>query len=107
MVHFLTVREQFHSNILGLGVQLGDTTTLHRLLLLTAAMDPHSTGANMAIARAVGILDLQVRQQAFTLAITDSFRLVAWSIVCCLIVVACTARVHTQFRQVVATAKRA
>ena len=26
-VHFLSVREQFHSNILGLGVQLGDTAT--------------------------------------------------------------------------------
>jgi DHA2 family multidrug resistance protein len=107
MAHFLTVREQFHSNILGLGVQLGDTATRQRLSLLSAAMDPHSTGANMAIGRAVGILDLQVRQQAVTLAITDSFRLIAWSIVCCLIVVACTARVPTQFRQVMATAKRA
>ena len=105
MVHFLSVREQFHSNILGLGVQLGDTATRQRLFSLSAAMDPHSTGANMAIGRASEILDLQVRQQAFTLAITDSFRLVAWSAACCLIVIACVSRVPTQFRQVVAATK--
>jgi len=105
MVYFLTVREQFHSNILGLGVQLGDTVTRQRLFLLSAAMDPHSTGAHAAIGRASEILDLQVRQQAFTLAITDSFRLVAWSAVCCLIVIACVSRVPRQFRQFVAAAK--
>jgi len=101
-VHFLSVREQFHSNILGLGVQLGTTATQQRLSELSGAMAPHSTGTNMAIGRALEILDLQVRQQAFTLAVTDSFRLVAWSAACCLIVVACMASVPTQYRQVLA-----
>jgi DHA2 family multidrug resistance protein len=105
MGHFLSVREQFHSNILGLGVQLGDTATQQRLFSLSAAMAPHSTGTNMAIGRASEIMDLQVRQQAFTLAITDGFRLIAWSAACCLVVIACTTRVPTQFRQVVAAAK--
>jgi DHA2 family multidrug resistance protein len=105
MVYFLSVREQFHSNILGLGVQLGDTATRQRLFLLSAAMDSHSTGANLAIGRASEILDQQVRQQAFTLAITDSFRLVAWSAACCLIVIACVSRVPKQFRQFIAAAK--
>ena len=105
MVHFLSVREQFHSNILGLGVQLGDTATRQRLFLLSAGMDPHSTGANMAIGRALDILNLQVRQQALTLAITDSFRLVAWSAVLSLIVIACMSRVPIQFRQVLAAHK--
>jgi len=105
MVHFLSVREEFHSNILGLGVHLGDAATRQRLFLLSAAMDPHSTGANVAIGRASGIIDQQVRQQAFTLAITDSFRLVAWSAVCCLIVIACVSRVPKQFRQFIAAAK--
>jgi len=105
MVHFLSVREQFHSNILGLGVQLGDTATRQRLLALSAAMAPHSTGANVAIERGSQILDQQVRQQAFTLAITDSFRLVAWSAACSLIVIACVSRVPKQFRQIVAAAK--
>jgi DHA2 family multidrug resistance protein len=107
MVHFLSVREQFHSNILGLGVQLGDTATRQRLFWLSAGMAPHSTGANMAIGRALDILDLQVRQQAFTLAITDSFKLIAWSAVLSLIVIACVSRVPIQFRQVIAAPAKA
>jgi DHA2 family multidrug resistance protein len=103
LLHFLTVREQFHSNILTLGVQLGDPATQQRLLFLGAGMAPRSTGANMAIGRALELLNLQVRQQAFTLAIADSFRLVAWSTVCSVIVLACTTRVRTQYRQVMAT----
>jgi DHA2 family multidrug resistance protein len=106
MGHFLSLREQFHSNILGLGVQPGDTATRQRLFELSGAMAPHSTGAYMAMGRAVESLDLQVRQQAFTLAITDSFRLAAWSAACCLIIVACMARVP-QFRQAVAAAAEA
>jgi DHA2 family multidrug resistance protein len=105
MGHFLSLREQFHSNILGLGVQLGDQATRQRLFSLSAAMDPRSAGANMAIGRASDILGLQVRQQAFTLAITDCFMLIAWAALCCLIVVACVSRVPTQFRQVVSAAK--
>ena len=101
MMHFLTVREQFHSNILGLGVQRGDLATRQRLFAWSAAMAPHSTGANMTTGRALGILGLQVRQQAFTLAITDSFLLVAFSAACCLMVVACVSHVPTQYRAVV------
>jgi MFS transporter, DHA2 family, multidrug resistance protein len=104
MGHFLSLREHFHSNILGLGVQLGDAATRERLLSLSAAMHPRSAGSNMAIGRASEILDLQVRQQAFTLAITDGFTLIAWAAVGCLIVVACLSRVPIQFRQAVSAA---
>jgi MFS transporter, DHA2 family, multidrug resistance protein len=101
--HFLSRREQFHSNILGLGVQLGDLATRQRLLGLSAAMRSHSSGLTTATGRAAEILGLQVRQQAFTLAITDSFLLVAWAAVCCLLVIACMARVPKQYRQVVSS----
>ena len=101
MQHFLSTREQFHSNILGLSVQLGLPPTNQRLLGLTAGMASHTTGLGAAADRAAEILGLQVRQQAFTLAITDSFMLVAWSVVCCLIAVACMAPVAIEYRQVV------
>jgi MFS transporter, DHA2 family, multidrug resistance protein len=104
MQHFIPLREQFHSNILGLGVQLGQSSTDQRLLGFTAGMASHSNGLTSATERAAVILSLQVRQQAFTLAITDSFLLVASSVVCCLIVVACMARVPTQYRQVLSAA---
>ena len=98
--HFLSVREQFHSNILGLGVQLGLGPTDQRLLGLTAGVRSQSTGLAAAAGRAGEILGLQVKQQAFTLAVADCFLLVAYSVVCCLIIVAFMAPVPTQYRQV-------
>ncbi len=102
MQHFIPIREQFHSNILGLNVQLGLPATTQRLTGLAAGMGPHSTGTANAAERAAEIVGLQVRQQAFTLAISDSFLLVAWGAITCLVVVACMAAVPTQYRQVVA-----
>jgi MFS transporter, DHA2 family, multidrug resistance protein len=101
MGHFLSTREKFHSNILGLGVQIGEPSTYQRLLGLSAGVKSQSSGLSAATGRAGEILGLQIRQQAFTLAITDCFMLVAFSVVCCLIVIACMAPVPTQYRQVV------
>jgi len=101
MGHFIAVREEFHSNILGLNVQLGNVLTDQRLFGLGHAFAPHSTGAT-AVERTAEVLGLQVRQQAFTLAISDSFLLVAACCVACLVVVAFMSTVPTQYRQVVA-----
>jgi DHA2 family multidrug resistance protein len=101
MQHFIAVREQFHSNILGLGVQLGDPATYQRLLGLRAGVQSQSAGLPAASGRAAEILGLQVRQQAFTLAIIDSFMLIACAAVFCLVVVSCMAPVPKQYRQVV------
>jgi DHA2 family multidrug resistance protein len=98
--HFLSIREQFHSNILGLGVQLGLGPTNQRLLGLTAGMRSQSPGLAAAAGRAAEILGLQVKQQAFTLAVADCFLLVAYSVVCCLIIIAFMAPVPAQYRQV-------
>src|SRR6266581_648388 len=101
MGHFIAVREEFHSNMLGLNVQLGNVLTDHRLFGLGHGFAQHSTGA-AAVERAAEVLGLQVRQQAFTLAISDSFLLVAACCVACLVVVAFMSTVPTQYRQVVA-----
>jgi len=101
MQHFIPMREQFHSNILGLGVGIGQAATDQRLLALRAGMASYSPGAATATERAGELLGLQVRQQAFTLAVGDSFLLIAWSATFCLLVIACMRRVPTQYRQVV------
>lgn len=101
MGHFIAIREQFHSNMLGLNVQLGNGLTDHRLLGLRGAFSTYSTGLT-ATGRAAEALTLQIRQQAFTLAISDSFLLLASCCVACLIVVAFMSTVPTQYRQVVA-----
>jgi DHA2 family multidrug resistance protein len=101
MGHFIAVREQFHSNMLGLYVRLGNGLTNSRLLGLQHAFAPQSTGLT-ATGRAAEVMGLQVRQQAFTLAISDSFLLLATCCVACLVVVAFMSTVPTQYRQVTA-----
>jgi MFS transporter, DHA2 family, multidrug resistance protein len=101
MGHFIAVREEFHSNILGLNVQLGNSLTGSRLLGLQHAFAPYSTGV-AAMGRAAEVLGLQVRQQAYTLAISDSFLLIATCCVACLVIVSFMSKVPTQYRQVTA-----
>ncbi|MGA3131506.1 MAG: MFS transporter [Terracidiphilus sp.] len=101
MGHFIAVREEFHSNMLGLNVQLGNFLTNHRIFGLGYAFAPYSTGPT-AVGRVAEVLRLQVRRQAFTLAISDSFLLVAACCLACLVVVAFMSAVPTQYRQVIA-----
>lgn len=81
LTRFLSVREQFHSNMLGLHVQAGDWLTSERLRMLTGGMLPQSTGMEESQSRAVALLSSQVRAQAYTLAISDAFVLIAWVVI--------------------------
>jgi MFS transporter, DHA2 family, multidrug resistance protein len=99
--HFLSIREQFHSNILGLGVQLGNAATDQRLFGLRGGLQSQSAGLPAAAGRAAEVLGLQVKRQAFTLAINDTFLLIAVAAVCCLVVIACMAPVPKQYRQII------
>jgi DHA2 family multidrug resistance protein len=78
MTRFITVRERFHSNMLGLHVQSGSWLTDERLRMLSGGLFPGSTGWDESQARAVGVLSRQVRAQAYTLAISDGFVLIGW-----------------------------
>ncbi|MBV8907308.1 MAG: MFS transporter [Acidobacteriia bacterium] len=78
MTHFTSVREKFHSNLLGLHLQSGSWLTDERLRLLTGGLFPGSAGLQEAQYRAVGILSQQVRAQAYTLATADGFILACW-----------------------------
>ena len=81
MTRFLTVRERFHSNLLGLHVQTGSWLTEQRLRMLTGGLLPASAGTGEAQERAVGLLNQQVRAQAYTLATADGFILIVWVVV--------------------------
>jgi DHA2 family multidrug resistance protein len=78
MTRAVSVREQFHSNMLGLHVQAGTWLTEHRLHLLTAGLFPASAGLPEAHDRALAILSGQVRAQAYTMAVADGFLLIGW-----------------------------
>ena len=62
----------------------------------------HTQTSLTAVGRAAEVLGLQVRQQAYTLAISDSFLLLATCCVACLVVVSFMSKVPTQYRQVTA-----
>lgn len=81
MTHFISVREKFHSNLLGLHVQAGDWLTDERIRMLSGGLQPGSEGAAEAQYRALGILGQQVRAQAYTMATSDGFILICWMVV--------------------------
>jgi hypothetical protein len=80
-------------------VLLACTLTDSRLLGLQHAFTSHSTGLSAA-GRGAEVLGLRVRQQAYTLAISDSFLLLATCCVACLVVVSFMSKVPTQYRKV-------
>jgi MFS transporter, DHA2 family, multidrug resistance protein len=92
MNHFLSVREKLHSNLIGLHIDTGSWIVQQRLSWLAAGVSPDSSGADDASARAVGLLALQVRQQALTQALIDGFVLSAWAVLLCLFLILCLQR---------------
>jgi len=81
MARFISLREKFHSNMLGLNVEKGSWLTDERTRMLTGGMMPVSTGREEAVSRAVTILGQQVRAQAYTMAIADGLILIGWTVV--------------------------
>jgi len=78
MTRFLNVREEFHSNMLGLNVQAGNWLTDERLRTLTAGFLSSSSSQEEAQQRALSVLGSQIRGQAYTMAIADAFVLITW-----------------------------
>jgi DHA2 family multidrug resistance protein len=89
MTRVVTVRERFHSNMLGLNVEIGNWLTDDRLRMLSGGLFPGSAGLEEAQHRAMVILTQQVRAQAYTLAISDGFILVGWTVVAYLLLMLC------------------
>ncbi len=78
LTRLITVRERFHSNMLGLHVQAGTWLTDERVRMLTGGLFTTSSGSPEAQSRAIDILGQQVRGQAYTQAIADGFTAIAW-----------------------------
>jgi DHA2 family multidrug resistance protein len=85
---FIAVREQFHSNLLGQYVDPGNWIAVDRLRRMAGALTPPSASADEALARSTSLLSSQVRAQAYTLAFSDAFLLIAWVIAAYLVLVA-------------------
>ncbi len=88
MTHFIAVREQLHSNLLGLHVQRGNWLDDASINQLSVALYGKSAGWGAAAGRALGITGARIRLQAYTLTFIDGFCLVAWACVAALLVIA-------------------
>jgi DHA2 family multidrug resistance protein len=89
MQRFISVREQFHSNLIGLHVDAGNWLTDERLRLLTGGVSGNSAGMDEAQKRSASLLAGQVRQQAYTLAYADAFMIIAWVCVGMIVLISC------------------
>src|SRR6201987_272755 len=76
MGHFLAIREQVHSHLLGLHVTGGSWITDGNLNALAAGTYTKSSGAAAAGARAVGLIAARLRLQAFALSLNERVLLV-------------------------------
>jgi MFS transporter, DHA2 family, multidrug resistance protein len=99
MGHYIAVREQLHSNLVGLHLERGnwlDDASIHQL---TGGFYGKSAGLAAATGRAVTVIGGRVRLQAYTLALNDGFYLIAWACVGALLLVALLRKSPLNYRE--------
>ncbi len=89
MQRLVTVREQFHSNMIGLHIDSGHWLTAERLAGIAKGLFPNSAGSEEALARAALVLGGQVKVQAYSLAYSDGYVVCALIAALAIILVAC------------------
>jgi MFS transporter, DHA2 family, multidrug resistance protein len=75
---FVRVREQVYSNLIGLHVVAGLTTTEQATAQLATPFGSRATGIGDPAAQGAGVLANLVRREAYVLAYIDAFWLIAW-----------------------------
>lgn len=88
MQTFVRMREQIHSNLLGLHVQAQDGFTAERLLSYGRVVGSHLSGASNEVALSIKLLANAVARQASVLAYIDGFQAAAAVAVVCWVLAA-------------------
>jgi MFS transporter, DHA2 family, multidrug resistance protein len=92
MQTFVRVREQLHSNLVGLHVDGLASVTNERLAAYAARIGAHTADAGQAAATAAKLLAASVAQQASVLAYIDGFSAAALGALACLVLLALMGR---------------
>ena len=87
MATWLRVREQLHSNLVGLHVSAGDNSVVQTLTHLTGRFGGDSAATDVTSARATSTLASVVRREADVLSIIDGFEVAFWAAIAGLVVV--------------------
>jgi DHA2 family multidrug resistance protein len=88
MQRLITVREQFHSNMIGLHVDAGNWLASERVAQLAQALYPNSAGSEEAQGRAALMLGGQIKLQAYTLAYADAYLAIAFAAALAVVLIA-------------------
>jgi len=87
--HFVAEREKLHSNLLlGMHASRGNWITDWNIRAMTAGAFAKSSGLAAAGSRALDLIGMRARLQAYALAIVDGNYLLAWECACALLFVA-------------------
>ena len=97
MQRVVDVRERFYSNMLGQHVEAGTSLADERLKMLAGGLASSSSGPDESHARALVVLAGEIKQQAYTLAYSDGFRVIAWVCVGMMILIACMKAMRIYF----------
>jgi DHA2 family multidrug resistance protein len=89
MQRLVSVREKYHSNMIGLHVDGGNWLTSERLAAIAHGLFPNSAGSEEAQARAALIVGGQVKTQAYALAYADCYMAIALVAALAIILIAC------------------
>jgi len=103
MQRLISVREQFHSNMIGLHVDVGNWLTTERVQLLAQMLFPGSIGTEEAQGRAALLLGGQVKLQAYTLAYADGYLAIAFVAAFAIVLIACMKPLKIYFDSTSAT----
>ncbi len=79
MTTWLRVREQVHSNLIGLHVAAGDNEVVQTLARLVGRFAEHDASPEVALARATATVASLVRRQAHVLSTIDGFAVAFWA----------------------------
>jgi DHA2 family multidrug resistance protein len=90
MTTWLRVRQQVHSNLVGLHVSAGDAEMAQTLGRLIGRLAEHGTAAESALARATGAVASIVRREANVLSLIDGFQVTFWAAIAGLLLISLT-----------------
>ena len=88
MQTFVRIREQVHSNLVGLHIDAIAGLTTDRLNGYKGALSAHTSDPSVAAAQAAKLLGAAVAQQASVLSYIDGFLAAAFGAFICLVLVA-------------------
>jgi len=88
MQRLVSVRERFHSNMIGLHADSGNWLLSERVTSLAHVLFPNSTGTEQAQQKAVVVLGGQVKLQAYALAYSDCYMAIAFVATLAIILIA-------------------